>query len=114
MSTALVIDDQDIIQKTLTAMLKLMGYNVITTESAEEALQLVQTISVDLILLDLVLPQMKGSAACVQLKKILPSVPIIGMSGYTDRANEMVGISAFLYKPFDFHELKQILARLSP
>lgn len=106
-ATILVVDDEPFNQKTITRVLKRQGYTVIAASHGEEALQQLQAQSVDLILLDVLMPIMDGFQTLQHIRSSnsLVELPIIMLSGLSD--NERViaaleqGANDYVTKPFD-------------
>lgn len=111
--TILVIDDMAAILKMLKKRLEQWGYRALTAGSGEEGLELALTESPDLILLDVLMPKMKGREVCARLKAN-PStrdIPVIFLSslGLADHVTTGLGLGAddYIIKPFkaeDLHE----------
>jgi DNA-binding response OmpR family regulator len=105
-TTILVIDDMPAILKVLRRQLEHWGYRALTAESGEEGLALAEAHQPDLILLDILMPKMKGREVCTQLKasEKTKDVPIIFLSalGLSDhvRAGLDVGAEDYVIKPF--------------
>lgn len=78
----LVIDDEEGIRDSLRGILEDEGYEVITSESAEEGLRIFDEQSPDLVLLDIWLPGMDGIEALKRMRDRRPSVPVIMISGH--------------------------------
>ena len=108
-ATVCVIDDDRSIRRSIERLLVSYGLRVRTLESVEAFLGEADDIAAGCLILDVQLPGMSG----LDLQKLLvrsgSTIPIIGMSGSTDRglANEamLLGASAFLCKPFDAQDL---------
>ncbi len=101
-NSVLVVDDQPKVLKFIEIDLKLRGFHVVTASSGEKALELVNSVNPDIILLDVVMPGMDGFEV---LKKIRASsnVPVIAFSaspGNQDLALD-AGANEFMHKPFD-------------
>ncbi len=82
----LVTDDNNKITDLLGKMLTMKGYDVVTAESGQEAIMKVASFSPDLIIMDLMLPDMQGSDVVREIKK-QPSglaIPIIFLSGIAE------------------------------
>ncbi len=77
--TILVIDDDPSATKLLEKLLLMKGYRVITTNSASKGLETAHRNSIDLVILDLLLPEMHGWEVCAEIKKISP-LPILIIS----------------------------------
>ena len=106
----LVVDDEEFNRKLLTRLLS-ADYNVVTAADGEQALALLETLDVDLVLLDVRLPGMDGFEVCARLKKMDRTrlVPVVLVTGLGAREHRIRGIHAgaddFLTKPFDAEEL---------
>lgn len=83
-SCMLVIDDEASIRKLIRINLELEGYRVITAPNGREGLELVRNNPVDLVLLDLKMPEMNGPEIISELIKTDPDLPIIIVTGYPD------------------------------
>jgi PAS domain S-box-containing protein len=111
----LLVDDEEgpiLVEKL---MLKELGYRVTTAESGREAIDIYaeNTDTVDLIALDMIMPEMSGSATYEELKKINPAARILLVSGYglNKQVEELLdlGCNGFIQKPFDIIELSRTL-----
>jgi len=111
----LVVDDSPNTLSLLTDILRDDGYKVRTASSGHEALKAVAVETMDLILLDVKMPDMDGYEVCRQLKADERSrgIPVIFISGLYESANKVKGFDAggvdYITKPFQFEE---VLARL--
>lgn len=102
----LIIDDELDIVAVTKRRLKSAGYEVMTVETAEEALVYLQKDTSDLILLDLLLPKMQGEEACKKIKSddSLKRIPVIL---FTASANDIpkvareIGADDYIMKPFE-------------
>ena len=106
----LVIDDDPGVREYLQALMSRRGYSVFTAESGEEALSGLANTRPDLITLDLVLDGMDGLETLRRLKKRVPDVPVVMLSGH-GQARQIVeamqlGAADFLRKPFEAEELQ--------
>jgi two-component system response regulator AtoC len=106
----LVIDDDPGVRVYLEALVSRQGYEVFCAAGGEEALQTLDTSRPDLVTLDVVLEGMDGLETLRQLKKRLPDVPVVMLSGH-GQARTIVeamrlGASDFLRKPFEVEELE--------
>ena len=114
--TILIIDDEDMVIDVGTAMLSKMGYHVLTAESGRAAIEIYENESqnIDLVILDMVMPQMDGKEIHDRLKKINPDVRVILSSGYSfnDQASEIMdcGCIDFIQKPFNMSQLSKIVS----
>ncbi len=109
--TILVVDDNPTILKLIEAILNPLGYKVLDAKSAEEALLIMEqhATTVDLLLTDVVMPEMKGSELAVLFQEKYPNTKILFMSGYLSPSipEEEIncGMKGFLQKPVQPREL---------
>ena len=103
----LVVDDNDAGRDLLCRKLERDGYRVSSAASGQEALDLIQSAEVDLVLLDVIMPELDGYAVLQRLKEAgwLNRLPVIMMTGMDDvhgmaRCIER-GAEGFITKPFD-------------
>ncbi len=106
----LVIDDDPGIREYLEALATRQGYRVFASGTGEEALETLKESRPDVVTLDAVLPGMDGLETLRQLKRRLPEVPVVMLSGH-GQARTIVeamrlGASDFLRKPFEVEELE--------
>ncbi len=115
--TVLVVDDDELIQSSMQAILDLLGHTVITASSGKEAVaKLEARFEPDLIILDMNMPGLDGSATLPLLRSLRPSVPVLLATGRTDQdALDLIAANTdvtLLAKPFSASELKQYLGSL--
>jgi signal transduction histidine kinase/CheY-like chemotaxis protein len=109
----LVIDDEEAIRSTTKELLKISGFKVITAENGKAAINKFEQTNneIDVVLLDMVMPDMNGNECFDKLKKINPDVPIIIISGYSSIENRKQlknkGVQHFISKPFEIGELSE-------
>ncbi|MBI1390203.1 MAG: response regulator [bacterium] len=106
----LVVDDDEIMAKTLARALRGQGYDVDAALSPDQGLSLVHENRYDLVLTDLVMPGFDGVTLVRSIKQIDPNIPMIVMTGYAsvDNAVEAMKAGAFHYltKPVRLQELQ--------
>lgn len=109
--TILLVEDEEIILKLCKRMLENLGYKVLTAKIPNEAIKLSKGYSgsIDLLLTDVVMPNMNGMELSEQLKKGRSELEVLFMSGYTANVIAHHGILKdglkFLPKPFSSEEL---------
>jgi len=112
--TILVIDDEPGIHKSLELLL-MPDFSIHTALSGTEGLHKASVISPDLILLDLVMPQMSGMEVLKRLTQAGDAIPVVIFTAYgsVDSAVQAIKLGAVNYieKPFDGHKLKQIVRK---
>jgi PAS domain S-box-containing protein len=111
--TVLVAEDEDAIRELARRLLERNGYNVLTASDGREALSVAERYdgTIDLLLSDVVMPQMTGSELAVHIRASRPNTRVLFMSGYShtilgDRHN---GADNILEKPFSEQELTRRL-----
>ncbi|MDR1297300.1 MAG: response regulator [Deltaproteobacteria bacterium] len=108
----MVVDDELLNVKLITAMLKPQGYEVIQATSGEECLSKALGDPPDLILLDIIMPGMNGFEVCAKLKEedsltLVPVVMVTALQDVNDRVKALdEGADDFLTKPVDRMELR--------
>jgi len=109
--TILVADDTEAYRCLLHDLLEAQGYTVVCAADGDDALRIVQTQSVDLALLDVMMPRRTGFAACRMIKsdprtRLIPVVLITGLNSLEDRIQGIeCGADDFLSKPANREEL---------
>jgi CheY-like chemotaxis protein len=112
----LVVDDQENVRALLRRQLSDYGHTVLEAGDGAEALHLVRRRNgaVDLILCDLVMPQMNGTELAGRIGGEFPGVPVILMSAFAPAGVARVGLSEtivpVLQKPFDGVQLGELVA----
>jgi len=113
MAKILVIEDDPLIRETLEYSLKGAGFDIETAESGIQGLTKAQEGKPDLILLDLLLPEIDGFEVCKRIREADEDVPIIMITALEDQRNKLKGFSVgaddYITKPFSIEEL---LARI--
>jgi response regulator RpfG family c-di-GMP phosphodiesterase len=109
--TILCVDDEYANNQILEGLLVSNGYDVILSESGEEALEIITKQHVDLVLLDIMLPEMNGYDVCRKIKedeqhRNIPVVMVTGLKSKDDRIKSIeAGAEDFINKPFDEMEI---------
>jgi putative two-component system response regulator len=107
----LIIDDEPVVRNTLETLLLSVDAELVFAENGRAGLEYAVTLSPDLILLDVMMPDMDGFEVCSKIRTIpgLAQVPIIMITALDDRDSRLRGLRAgaddFLAKPFDGLEL---------
>jgi len=109
--TILVADDNELNRELLSSLLGQEGYLVVCVTDGEQALQQVRNDSIDLALLDVLMPGKTGFDVCLAIKskpetRLIPVVLLTSLTGDNDRIRgAMCGADDFLSKPVNKHEL---------
>src|SRR5580700_4364715 len=104
-STILIVDSEEINRRLLKAIFKTAPYRMLESRKASEAMALLQSEKIDLVVLDLMLPEMSGPELCRWMKSNRPTqlVPVLMITNVQGVENEIVSISSgadeFLIKP---------------
>ena len=105
----LVVDDEALLVKGIRFNLQNEGYDVITGSNGLEAVKLVQEQKPDLVVLDVMMPEMDGLTACSKIREF-SDIPIIMLTAKTDDMDKLIGfdhgVDDYLTKPFNILELK--------
>jgi len=113
--TVLLVDDEDLVRRGVGRLLETLGHTVLCARDGREAVSLFaeRHAEIDLVMLDLVMPEMGGAEAFGELRAIDPRVPILLCSGYSKEgtAQELLarGAAGFLQKPFNREQLVSAL-----
>jgi len=108
----LVADDEDSSRRILKTLLNSLGYEIILAEDGSQALEMVKKYSPDVILLDVVMPEMDGFEVCRKLKQnsdtaIIPVVMVTSLNDHDDLLRGIEsGATDFISKPVDLPEIK--------
>jgi PAS domain S-box-containing protein len=109
----LVVEDEDLIRQLAEQILRDRGYRVISAASAAEALELVTSLDgeIDLLVTDIVMPGLSGLDLAQRLRRRIPDLRVLFMSGYSDSPLLRAGLAregaAFLQKPFSADALER-------
>ncbi len=109
----MIVDDEPDIVKLVKISLELANFEVIEAFSGQEALDKVQGTKPDLILLDIMMPDINGFEVCQRLKADTPTrhIPVIMLTAKGQRGDAMqglkVGADDYIIKPFDPYELSE-------
>ena len=117
----LVVDDDAIVIKSCKRILEAEGLEVSTVPSADEALEMIKKYEFDLLLIDVKMPKHDGVFLMREIKKVIPDMPIIVMSGYptpeTIADVLKLGATQFIPKPFRPDELvkavRQVIEKMT-
>jgi len=105
----LVVDDEDLLVKGIRFNLQSEGYDVITGSDGLDAVRLTREEKPDLVVLDIMMPNLDGLEACSQIRAF-SDVPIIFLTAKSDDMDKLIGFDHgtddYLTKPFNILELK--------
>ncbi len=113
MKTILVVDDEQILRENICAYLENAKYNVIQASDGLKAIELFNLHKPDLIILDLMLPNLSGEDVCLKIRKV-SNVPIIMLTAKTSEDSVInglnIGADNYISKPFS---VKELVARVN-
>src|SRR5438046_2419757 len=108
-STILLVDDEDAVQKLLAYPLEREGFRVVVARDGLEALDRFAAEQPDLVVLDIMLPNLDGLEVCKRLRA-QSSVPIIMLTARDDELDKVVGLELgaddYITKPFSIREFR--------
>ncbi|PID27590.1 MAG: hypothetical protein CSB55_08405 [Candidatus Cloacimonadota bacterium] len=110
--TILIVDDESLNRMVLARSFSKLNYNTLEAEDGEQALRLLENSSVDIILLDIMMPDKDGYEVCAEIKKNPRTyeIPVIFITALSDRKSKIRGLETgavdFIVKPFDLFEVR--------
>ena len=109
MAHILIAEDERDVREFLTRALAHKGHDVTAVADGGEALEALQASSYDLLLTDIVMPQLDGIALALKVGKEFPALPIVLMTGYTAERERAHNLDALVHevigKPFSLAEI---------
>ena len=117
-----VIDDEIKIRETIKSYLQNEGFDIVEGEDGNSAIPLVKNHSVDLILLDVMMPNMDGFQALREIRYFRKKMPVIMLTAKSEEIDKLLGLEMgaddYITKPFSMRELvariKTVLRRSEP
>jgi len=116
--TILLVDDESMILTVGSELLKTLGYTILTAQDGSSAIDLYKNSkeNIDLVILDMVMPEMGGGEVFDELKKIDPQVKVLLSSGYSlnGQASKIIkrGCVGFIQKPFTIRDIASQLRKI--
>ena len=116
MGAVLIVDDMEDLRFSLTAIVKKEGCSVSSAASGAEALEIAASAVIDLVFLDIGLPDTDGISLIARLREISPDIDIVMLTGVNDAKTAVdclrAGAVDYIVKPFDVIEFRAILKRI--
>lgn len=113
--TILIVDDELMMRKLLEKILTREGYRILTAEDGEQALKVVNSEKVNIIISDMKMPNMSGFELLRAVKKDHPEIGMIMMTAYGDTYTVkdalLLGADEYITKPFKSFEVSLIVER---
>jgi two-component system, cell cycle sensor histidine kinase and response regulator CckA len=113
--TILLVEDHDSIRDMVRQCLMSLGYRTLSAANGEEALQLCEQETPALVVLDVVMPRMGGTATATHLRNRFPNLPILFTSGYSkskDASVSQLSNSSCLQKPYSPTSLGRAIRKI--
>ncbi len=116
--TVLLVDDEHMVRDTVAAMLEHIGFKVLSAYDGQHAVELFEKHlrDIELVLLDVTMPHMAGEDAYRILRSMRSDVPIVVMSGYSQKQLQGKfaddGVAAFIQKPFSVPAILKLIRRV--
>jgi DNA-binding NtrC family response regulator len=112
--TILLVEDEDGNRRILAEILEDLGYQVISKADGPSALLVIKTgVDIDLVITDYRMPSMNGLDLVMELRRILPNVPVIMMTAYASIENYItsmsLGVFEYVNKPIDKAEFERVV-----
>ena len=114
----LLVDDEEVIRRTSKYILEKMGFKVILAKNGLEAVNIFKNkfAEIDLVITDMIMPEMNGSEAFYKMKEIDANCKVIISSGFTknESLEDLIkeGLAGFIQKPFTNNQLHQLLRKV--
>jgi len=116
MQTVLVVDDDPKMVEMLTSILEGAGYMVETASNGKEAIKACKKYPIDIGLIDIELPDTKGTQLLSSLKQVQPKMVKIILTGYPSIENAVIAVNekadGYILKPFNPEELLQKIKKI--
>ena len=114
---ALIVDDQEAYRIFLRDIFERNSYNVLTASGGTQALELAGMNTFDIIVTDMVMPDMEGREFIARLRAGGSKVPIVAITGYLDghaclEAVDKYQVSGVIYKPFAANEVSAVVEQV--
>ena len=113
----LIVDDDDDFRFSMSRMLELHNYKVLTAVSGEDALKVVRNKKIHMAFVDIKMKEMDGLATSLKLKEANPGIQIVLMTGYREEVRNLIeaaiqnGALKCLYKPFKVSEVHELVSQ---
>lgn len=111
-STVLIVEDDPSLRLLCRVNLELEGYRVLEAETMAQAIELVASEPIDLVLLDLHVGDELGFTLLPYLRESRPEASVCLLSGTTENDPDLEGVHAFIRKPFELEDLTSTVQRL--
>jgi len=107
----MLVDDEKRFLETTRKLLNKKGYDAVTAESGAQALEMLRTEPVHVVILDVKMPGMDGNAALKKIKRLFPMIEVIMLTGHATVESAIDGLKSgacdYMMKPADIGEIIQ-------
>lgn len=115
--SVLVVDDDPVIREVVAINLRLRGYDVYSVSNGIDALEAVEELDPDLVVLDVIMPDLDGWEVCKIIKDNDESIRVLMLTAKDTERDKLIGraimrADAYVTKPFDIDELLKAVERL--
>jgi CheY-like chemotaxis protein len=111
-----VVDDEDFIRNLVKEILSYFGYTILTAANTKEAIEIICDSRVDLVLLDLMMPEMSGTECLKEILRHKPLMKVVIASGYTPdgptRETLERHAKAFVNKPYNARHVLKVIRQV--
>ncbi|MBU4365822.1 MAG: response regulator [Verrucomicrobia bacterium] len=115
--TILIVEDDQDLREALAAALCDEGYHALCAQDADEAIASVKAHKVNIVFMDICLPDMNGVEVYKAIKKIQPAATAVMMTGFfvQDLVNAAISAGAYdiLYKPFTMDDILKVIKKIT-
>lgn len=112
----LIVEDDKVFADVIWKIVRKWGYKAKKADTGKEAMKKIRKESFDLVLLDILLPDCRGSELIPQFRKIWPDIDVVTMTAYNSRDIESEvrrqGVVFYMSKPFSMKQLRTTLAHI--
>jgi DNA-binding response OmpR family regulator len=116
MAKLLVVDDEEKIRSMIRKYAEFEGYQIVEAKNGFEAVEKAKNQKFDLIIMDIMMPELDGFSACTEIRKTDKKVPIIMLSARGEEYDKThgfdLGIDDYVVKPFSVKELMMRIAAI--
>lgn len=116
----LVIDDENLVSKSLKRLLSKEGFNAVVAASGEEAIEKLKAANFDLVICDVRMPKLDGIETIERLRQVQKEagrkpIPEIFITGYADedryKSALKLGVTDYIFKPFDIQQFLEAIKK---
>jgi two-component system, cell cycle response regulator CpdR len=110
--TVLLVDDDADAREITAHVLGSRGFDVLVAQNGHEAMRVLATIRADVLLADIVMPDLNGIELAKRAKRVQPNLKVVFLTGYYSRAAEAGALGKLLFKPVRGAEIETELRNL--